>query len=200
MDFRLGMSKKYGNFSDLVAASASRELSTLVMNAEYTRGFSIKLRNILDDLEGLERDLASVSVMFNTEGDIAIIDEALVGRFIALRYKSVMEEYYKGIPLNKILRAVLEGGEKRTLDFLSISYDVLYDTLMELYKEIRCKKDVINVFKQRYNISSYNKEDTAVVTVVLMIIEDMMKYISIKESYILTLSALKLRKSFSQLI
>ncbi|MDP4089000.1 MAG: hypothetical protein Q8930_06975 [Bacillota bacterium] len=198
MDFRLGMRRKYSHFFDLTGAAAARELGMMVLSAEYTRAFSLRLRNILEELDDKERDLASISVMFNMEGDIAIIDEALVGSFVALRYKSVMEEYYKGTPLNKIARSVMEGGEKRILDFLDISYDVLYDTLQELYKEIVCKKEVLNTFKMRYNISSYNKEDSAVVAIVLMILEDMVNYMGIKESYILTLSALKTRKIFSQ--
>lgn len=198
MNFGLGMRRRYAHFSDLITASAARELGLLVLSADYTRAFSIRLGNLLNEFDSRERDLASISVMFNTEGDIAIIDEALVGRFVALRYKTVMEEYYKGTPLNKIIKAVMEGGEKRVLDFLSISYDVLYESLQELYKEIRCKKEVLNKFRQRYNIASYNREDSAAVTLVLMILEDIVSYIGVKESYILTLSALKTRKSFSQ--
>ena len=195
---RITMRRKYAHFSDLVAAAATRELGFLILSAEYTKGFSMRLKKIIDELNGSERVLASVSVMFNTEGDIAIIDESLVGRFISIKFKSAMEEYYKGVPLNKIVRAVIEGGEKRILDFLSLSYDVLYDTLEEMYREVRCKKEVLANFKTRYNIASYNKEDTPVVTAVLMIMEDIINYIGMNETYILTISALKVRKSFSQ--
>lgn len=77
------------------------------------------------------------------------------------------------------------------LDFLSLSYDVLYEILSEIYKEIKCRKDVLQIHKEKYNISSYNKEDNVMVTIILMIIEDIIKYLSCKESYILTISALK---------
>lgn len=192
------MRRRYSHFSDLVAAASARELGYLILSAEYTKGFSRGLKGIIDELRGNERLLASVSVMFNTEGDIAIIDEALVGRFIAIKYKNTLENYYKNTTLNKIVKAVATGGEKAAIDFLSISYDVLYETLREMYKEVKCKKELIDNFKKRYNLVSYNKEDASVVIAVLMIIEDIIKYIGINETYILTISALKARKSFSQ--
>lgn len=195
---RITMRRKYSHFTDLVAAAAARELSFLILSAEYTKGFSLRLKHIMDELNGRERDLASVSVMFNTEGDIAIIDEALIGRFVAIKFNSTMEEYYKGASLNRIAKAVMEGEEKRIMDFLSLCYDVLYDSIEEMYKEVRCRKDVMENFKKRYNIASYNREDSPVVTAVLMIMEDIINYLGIKESYILTISAIKVRKTFSQ--
>ncbi|WP_139903865.1 hypothetical protein [Clostridium thermarum] len=192
------MKRRYSHFSDLVAAASARELGYLILSAEYTKAFSHGLKVIIDELRGNERLLASVSVMFNTEGDIAIIDEALVGRFIAIKYKNTLENYYKNTPLNKIVKAVATGGEKTAIDFLGISYDVLYETLREMYKEVKCKKDLIDNFKNRYNLVSYNKEDATVIIAVLMIMEDIIRYIGINETYILTISALKARKSFSQ--
>jgi NAD(P)H-dependent FMN reductase len=192
------MRRKYSHFADLVSAAAARELGFLILSAEYTKGFSTRLKKIIDELDESERGLASVSVMFNTEGEIAIIDESLVGRFVSIKFKNALEEYYRSVGLNKIVKAVMEGGEKRTVDFLSLCYDVLYDTLEEMYKDVKCKREVVANYKSRYNISSYNKEDTPVVTAVLMILEDIISYIGIKESYILTISALKVRKSFSQ--
>jgi hypothetical protein len=192
------MRRRYSHFSDLVAAAAGRELGFLILSAEYTKGFSHGLKAIIDELNGSERLLTSFSVMFNTEGDIAIIDEALVGRFIAIKYKNTMEDYYKKTALNKIVKAVTTGGEKTIIDFLSVSYDVLYDALEEMYKEVKCRKDVLENLKLRYNLASYNREDTPIVMAVLMLIEDIIKYVGINETYILTISALKARKSFSQ--
>lgn len=196
---RMDLNRKYANFSDLVAAASARELGYMIINAEYTKAFSLRLKNIISELDHKQRAFASISCMFNTKGDIAIIDEALVGQFISIRYKSSMEEHYRGTSLNKIARAVMDGGEKRVLDFLSLSYDLIYEILSEIYKEVKCRKDVLKQHKEKYNITSYNKEDNAIVTIVLMIIEDIIKYLSCKESYILTISALKVSKSFSAL-
>jgi len=188
---RVDLNKKYANFSELIAAASARELGFMIINAEYTKAFNIRLKKIISELDEKQRALASISCMFNTKGDIAIIDEALVGQYISIRYKSTMEEHYRGTHLNKIASAVIDGGEKRVLDFLSLSYDVLYEILSEIYKEIKYRKDVLQIHKEKYNISSYNKEDNVMVTIILMIIEDIIKYLSCKESYILTISALK---------
>ncbi|NLP27453.1 MAG: hypothetical protein GX370_01525 [Clostridia bacterium] len=194
---RMDLNRRYSNFSELVAAASARELGFMIINAEYTRAFSVRLKKIISELDEKRRALASISCMFNTKGDIAIIDETLVGKFLAIRYKSIMEEHYRGMPLNKIARSLMDGGEKKLLDFLSLSYDVIYETLHEIYKEIKCRKDILKVHKEKYNIASYNKEDAAMVTIVLMVLEDIIKYLGRKESYILTISALKVSKSFS---
>ncbi|SCN25739.1 hypothetical protein N3C_2462 [Clostridium sp. N3C] len=193
---RMDLNKKYANFSDLIAAASARELGFMIISAEYTRAFSLKLKKIISELDEKQRALASISCMFNTKGDIVIIDEALLGQFISIRYKCAMEEQYKGTHLNEIAKSVIDGEEKKVLDFLSLSYDVLYETLSEIYKEIKCRKDVLNVHKEKYNMTSYNKEDNVMVTIVLMIIEDIIKYLNCKESYVLTISALKVNKSF----
>lgn len=196
---RIDLKKKYTNFSELIAAAAARELGFMIINAEYTRAFSIRLKQIISELDEKQRTLASISCLFNTKGDIAIIDEALVGQFISIRYKNAIEEHYRGMALNKIASAVIDGGEKRSLDFLSLSYDVLYEILSEIYKEIKCRKDVLIVHKEKYNIESYNNVDNVMVTIILMIIEDIIKYLNCKESYILTISAQKVIRNFSAL-
>jgi hypothetical protein len=41
---RINMRRRYAHFSDLVAAASARELGYFIVSAEYTKGFSIRLK------------------------------------------------------------------------------------------------------------------------------------------------------------
>ena len=90
-----------------------------------------------------------------------------------------MLEFYKSRSLNKIIREVVNGSEKAKGDFILISYSILHNTLKELYKTISCKKDNSIVYKNRYALEDYQKEDCTMVIAVLIILEDLCKYIGV---------------------
>jgi hypothetical protein len=173
------MKKVYRHFGDFVAVASARELEYLVMDARYTSGFSMRIKEVIDDIRRSGREIAEFSVLFNTDGDIAIIDANIVGRFVADRYCVIIEDYYKDASLNKIIRSVVNGNDKVQKDFLTVSYKILYDTLEEIYRDIKCRRDILNGIKENFNLSYYNREDVSVVAASLMILEDICKYIGI---------------------
>lgn len=192
------MKKVYRHFSDFVAMAASRELEILIYDAKFTSSFSYKLKQIINEIRESGRKSAEFSVLFNTDGEIAVIDADIVGRFVGDRYNVVMEEYYKNASLNKIIKSVVNGKEKVQEDFIALSYKILYDTINELYMEIKCKKEVINSYKDRYDLMGYNYSDISAVIGALLILEDICKYIGIEEQKILELAENILNKKTSQ--
>ena len=84
-----------------------------------------------------------------------------------------MLEYYRSTSLNKVIREVVNGSEKSKGDFILISYSILYNTLNELYKTISCNKDNTIIYKNRFDLEDYNKDDSTMIIAVLLILEDL---------------------------
>jgi hypothetical protein len=192
------MRKVYRHFGDFVATASARELEYLIMDARYTSGFSYRMKKIIDEIGGIGKEMAGFSIFFNTEGDVAIIDANIVGRFIADRYCVMIEDYYKNASLNKIVRSVVNGNDKVQNDFLILSYNVLYETFEELYQEIKCRRDILNSIKESFNIANYKEEDVSVVVGVLLIMEDICKYIGIEGEKLMYIIDTRLQKKYSQ--
>jgi hypothetical protein len=180
--------KVYKRFSDFVAVAASRELDFLILDAKYTTAFSYRLKQILGEIKESGNPMAELSVFFNTDGDIALIDADLVGNFVGDSYCVGMEENYKNASLNKIVKSVINNSsEKVQQDFVLISYKVLYNTLDQLYMEVKCRKEVLSQYKQMYNVYCYEYEDASVVIASLLVLEDICRYIGISNDKIMNL-------------
>ena len=173
------LNKSYKNFSELVFVVSTKELEYFITKGEFTSFFNYRIKKMLAELREEKNELLDAGVFFNTEGEITLIDAEIVGKFIEDNYSLKMLEYYKNTSLNKIVREVVNGSEKAKGDFILISYSILYDTLNELYKTISCKKDNIIIYKNRYALEDYNKVDCTMVIAVLLILEDLCKYIGV---------------------
>lgn len=89
------MKKTYNNFSDFVRVASSRELSYFLLDAKYTSGFSSQMSRLISELRK-EGNLAADFVMFfNTDGEIAIFDEDLLGTYIGDRFLAEIESKYE---------------------------------------------------------------------------------------------------------
>lgn len=174
------LNKSYKNFSELIHAAATRELEYFILKGEFTSAFNYRVKKMLEELRRERGEFLDASVFFNTKGEITLIDAQIVGRFIQDNYKVKVEDYYKNVSLNKIIRQVVNGSEKVKADFTSLSYSILYDTLNELYKNISCKKEDLIIYKNRYALDNYHNTDVVMVIQVLLILEDLCKYIGIE--------------------
>ena len=173
------LNRVYKNFSELVYVVSTKELEHFITKGEFTSYFNHRIKKMLTELREEKNELLDAGVFFNTEGEITLIDAEIVGRFVEDNYKLKMLEYYKNTSLNKIVREVINGSEKAKADFILISYSILFDTLNELYKTISCKKDFMVIYKNRYALEDYHKEDCTIIIAVLLILEDLCKYIGI---------------------
>ena len=181
MDFnnKSYLNKSYKNFSDLVYVVSTKELQFFITKGEFTSFFNYRMKKMLSEISGQKNGLLDAGIFFNTDGEITLIDAEIVGRFIQDNYELKMLEFYKNVQLNKIIREVVNGSEKAKGDFILISYSILYNTLKELYKTISCKIDNTIVYKNRYALEEYHKEDCTMVIAVLLILEDLCKYIGV---------------------
>ncbi|GCD12504.1 hypothetical protein [Clostridium tagluense] len=173
------LNKAYKNFSELVYVVSTKELQYFITKGEFTSFFNYKMRKMLSEISDQKNGLLDASIFFNTEGEITLIDAEIIGKFIRDNYMLKMLEYYKNTSLNKIIREVVNGSEKAKGDYILISYSILYNTLNELYKTISCKKANTIVYKNRYELEEYYEEDCTMVIAVLLILEDLCKYIGV---------------------
>ena len=173
------LNKAYKNFSELVYIVSTKELQYFITKGEFTSYFNYRMKKMLSEINVQKNGLLDACIFFNTEGEITLIDVEIVGKFIQENYGLKMLEYYKNTSLNKIIREVVNGSEKAKGDFILISYSILYNTLRELYKTISCKKDNAIVYKNRYALEDYCKDDCTMVIAVLLILEDLCKYIGV---------------------
>ncbi|MBZ9689167.1 hypothetical protein G9F72_022985 [Clostridium estertheticum] len=173
------LNKAYKNFSELVYVVSTKELQYFITKGEFTSFFNYRMKKMLSEISEEKNGLLDAGIFFNTDGEITLIDAEIVGKFIQDNYRLKMLEYYKSTSLNKIIREVVNGSEKAKGDFILISYSILYNTLRELYKTISCKKDNTIVYKNRYALEDYYKDDCTMVIAVLLILEDLCKYIGV---------------------
>jgi len=171
--------KAYKNFSELVYVVSTKELEFFIIKGDFTPYFNCEMKKMLAKINEEKSEILDAGVFFNTKGEITLIDAELVGRFIEDNYSLKMAEYYKNTSLNKIIRGVVNGSEKSRRDFVSISYFILYDTLNKLYKTISCKDANMIIYKNRFDLEDYQKDDCTIVVAVLLILEDLCKYIGV---------------------
>lgn len=188
--------KTYRRFTDFLSVACSRELEYFILDSNFTSAFNYRVKEIVKEIEKEGKEDIEFSVLFNTEGEVVLIDANILGRFISDNYNVSMEKYYKGISLDKIVKEIKYGNKKAKIDFIKVSYSILYKTINELYKEIKCKKELKNKYIQRYSLKEYKGMDIAVIVCVLLILEDVCRYIAIeKELFISSISKIIFSKN-----
>lgn len=179
------LGKLFKNFYDFISVSSSRELEYIVFDAEYTTNFNSKMKELLKDIRKQDKKDIDFTIMFNTKGEIAIIDSKIVGKYIGNYYNIQMEQHYKGIKLNKIVRDVINGKDKVKSDFIVISYKIIYKVLEEIYREIKYNKSILNEYKNRYEFNNYRGKDISIIIISILILEDICNYIGIEDKILL---------------
>lgn len=174
------MKKIYRNFSEFVSECSSRELEYFIYDSKFTTAFNQRINELMDDIRGEGKKSVELAIIFNTEGEIALIDSFIIGNYIGNNYTKHMEEYYKESTLNKIVKHVVNGNEKSKTDFIILSYSILYKTLNSIYSDIKCKKEIIQDYTNLYNIGHCENDDCSIVVASILILEDICKYMGIK--------------------
>lgn len=179
------MKKKYKSFKEFLGIACSRELEYFIFDSQFTSAFNYRMKKLSEEVKDSGKDNISFSVIFNTEDEVAIIDASIVGSYISNNFVAHMENKYKGIVINKIIKNVINGKEKNKQDFIIISYDILYKTLEELYKDIKYNKEVLNKYIKEYKLEENIRKDIPIVVCSLLILEDMCAYLSIHKEIFL---------------
>jgi len=188
--------KVYRKFSKFIEIAAIREQEYFILDAKYTNEFNIKVKELLKEIELEGKNNVEVSVIFDTKGDIVLIDGDIIGKYIANCYNYSIGNYYKEDSLNRIVREVINGSDKAQDDFIRISYAVIYNTLGSLYKEIKCKKEILRQYKNKFGFYNNQYEDEVLIVLSLLILEDISKYITIKpEAFLSCIQHIKDKKN-----
>ena len=174
------MKKVYKNFSEFVSECSSRELEYFVFDSKFTTSFNQRINEMMDEIENEGKKNVELAIIFNTDGEIALIDSFIIGSYIGNNYVKHMEEYYKEISLNKIVKHVVNGNEKSKKDFLILSYNILYKTLNSIYSDIKHKKETLENYIKLYDLKHCQHDDCAIVVASILIVEDICKYMGIK--------------------
>ena len=175
----------FRNFSEFVAIAAERELESFIIDANYTSSFNYRMKKLLEEIKREKKSDLEFSVLFNTKGEIALISPKIVGDFISDCYKGLMMQYYKNTNLDTIINKVLSGNEKAKRDFVIVSYKTLYKVLDELYEEIKCRKDIMYKYMMSFNLRNLNLKDTPLKISVLLILEDICKYMGVGKPHLI---------------
>lgn len=175
------MKKVYRNFSEFVSECSSRELEYFIFDSKFTTAFNERIKEIIDEIEMQGKKSVELAIIFNTEGEIALIDSFIIGNYIGNSYIKHMEEYYKEASLNNIVKHVVNGSEKAKRDFSILSYTILYSTLNSIYCDIKCRKETLESYVSSYNLKHCKDDDCSIVVASILIVEDICKYIGIKE-------------------
>ena len=173
------LNKAYKSFSDLVYVVSAKELEFFIIKGEFTSYFNDRMKKILAEINEEKNETIDAGVFFNTKGEITLIDAEIVGKYIEDNFSLKMMEYYKNTSLNKVIKEIVNGSEKSKEDFILISYSILYGTLNQLYKTVSCKKTSLIIYRNRYALEDYQKDDCTMVIATLLILEDLCKYIGI---------------------
>lgn len=173
------LNKAYKNFSELVYVVSAKELEFFITKGEFTSYFNDRMKKILSEINEEKNENLNVGVFFNTKGEITLIDAEIVGKYIEDNFSLKMMEYYKNTSLNKVIKEIVNGSEKSKEDFILISYSILYVTLNQLYKTVSCKKTSLIIYRNRYALDDYQKDDCTMVIAALLILEDLCKYIGV---------------------
>ena len=175
------MRKIYRNFSEFVSECSSQELEYFIFDSKFTTMFSERIGELVEDIRREGKKSIELAILFNTEGEIALIDSYIVGRYIGNNYTLRMEEYYKETSLNNIVKHVINGNEKAKKDFLILSYNTLNDILNTIYSDIKFKKDTLSGYINSYDLKHCVGDDCALVVAVILILEDICKYLRIND-------------------
>jgi len=91
------MKKVYRNFSGLVEEASSRELAYFILDSRFTSRFNCKMRELFSEIGSEGKSIIDASVMFNTHGEVALIDASIIGKYIGNNYSISIEGSYKNI-------------------------------------------------------------------------------------------------------
>ena len=174
------LKREYKQFSKFIEVASINELEYFILDGKYTEEFNKKVKALLMEVELEVKNNIEISVIFDTNGNIAIIDSEVIGKYIAGCYNSTICNYYKEESLNKLVKEVINGTDKAQSDFIHISYSLFYNILGGLYSHIKCSKDLLEKYKINYGLLKLNSTDEVIIIVALLLVEDIHKYISAK--------------------
>lgn len=176
------MRKSYKSFSEFLSEACSRELEYFIYDSKFTSAFNYRMKKLMKEAESKGKENINFSIIFNTEEEIAIIDAAIIGRYVSSSFITLMESKYKGITINNVIKKVTNGNKKNKEDFIIVSYNTIHKVMDELYKDIKYNKKVLDEYVKEYKLEEYKNKDLPIVICALLILEDVCGYLKIDKA------------------
>lgn len=174
---------KYKNFMQFLELVSANELNYFILDSKFKDGFNQRMKSLVKEIkEDFDGDLR---IVFNTHGEVAIIDSTVLSTYISDLYRRTMEAKYKGNRIEDIIKKTCDSGDIVKISFLKVSYASLYQSFDSIYKEIAYKNQHLENNKKYFGIEGYKKSDAAIVILTLMVLEDISKYISVKRNVLM---------------
>ncbi|GAA0177635.1 hypothetical protein SH2C18_08250 [Clostridium sediminicola] len=181
--------EKIKSFRDFVAAVSSKELGLIILDAKYTSDFNFRMKNLIKEIGNEGNADIELSILFNTNGEIAVIDEYLIGNYISNIYQVELCKYYKIDNLDTLVKKVSSSTAKGKEDFVKISYFILYKTMEEIFEWIKYKAQTMKYYNEYFGIEKYKNDDKTIIILIFMILYDITKHLKLEESYLKKLSS-----------
>ncbi|WP_050606465.1 hypothetical protein [Clostridium niameyense] len=167
-----GIKKFSNNFSDFLSDVIVEKMRIFILDGSFKKKFNEDMKKMIKEMKGSEKEKIDLIIMFNTDGNIAIIDEFIIAKIIYNDYENLMRLYYRISSLNKLIKNLLMGDKIIKESFIKVSYKVFYNSLIKIYSELKCRKDIIVKYRLKYNLVNYNKEDISIIVLIILILEE----------------------------
>ncbi|GAA0733929.1 hypothetical protein [Clostridium oceanicum] len=179
------MKRVYRDFSSFVEQSVAKRINFLVSDATFKTTFEDRVKKMIEDVKKKKNEEIDLVILFNTEGNIAIIDEYIISKFITNNYINLIRMYYRVGQTNKVIKDIVNSNNSVKENFLITSYKTIYNSIIKIYEDMTCRRDVIMRYKIKYQLLDYNKEDISAIVITIMIMEDICKCIGLKKRSLL---------------
>lgn len=176
------------NLINYINTAIKEELEIFINNAEYTTFFNHNMRRLIDEINEVPNDEISIEVLFNTKGEISVIDAEVLAKYISSNYIKLLEVQYDD-NLTNIFFNIKKGEENDKETFVRFSFDVLCGIFNHIYKNITVNKGLNFKYIKKYQIKNYREEDIPLKILVHLILEDICKKIG--EEHLEIISYLK---------
>lgn len=175
------------SFFQFVQTAAAREIEYYITHSSFTQAFNYRVNKLIEEIKKINTDI-EFSVIYNTEGEICVIDSAIIGNFVADMYFIELTNNYKEKNLHKILSNISSNTEEIKEDFVRLSMKSLFNILDNMYKSIQYKKDIFDKYKAYYYLDDENDHKSSLMVIAILILEDICRHLKIKYSVLIKCS------------
>lgn len=168
-------SKSFCEFINLVCA---REVEYFILESNYTTKFNNNIKQIVEELKTIGKTSVEFMVLFNTKGEIALINEEIIGGYVGENLIENLKSTYKYTDINTLIGSSKKYPYKDKQAFIIKIYEDLCRILNEIYKDIKYRKEVAESYKNRYSLVHVSEDMLPMSIASILILEDICAYLS----------------------
>ncbi|WP_286908372.1 hypothetical protein [Clostridium sp. UBA1652] len=168
-------SKSFFEFINLVCA---REVEYFMLESNYTTKFNNNIKQIIEELKTIGKISVEFMVLFNTKGEIALINEEIIGSYVGEILIENLKTTYKHTDIDTLIGLSEKYSYEEKQTFIINIYEDLCRILNEIYKDIKYRKEVAESYKNRYSLANVREDMLPMSIATILILEDICAYLS----------------------